>query len=123
MNERRKLRVAVLFGELYAYGSGSEDNPLRASLVIAGLALVTAIPLFRFGLPRWGTRAAVVLAILSFLGTAVYWAGFPAVLGVGAIVLARAVALESGRWVTATRAAAGVGALALLLQLVASVLG
>jgi hypothetical protein len=117
------IGVAVLFGELYAYGSGSEDNPLRAPLVIAAMSIVTAIPLFRFGVARWGTRAVVVLAVLSFLGIAVYWAGFPAVLGVGAIVLARAVAQESGRWVPATRVAAGVAALALLLQLVASVLG
>jgi hypothetical protein len=115
--------VAVLFGELYAYGSGTEDNPLRASFVIAGISLVTAILLFTLGVPRWGSRAAVVLAVLSFLGTAVFWAGFPAVLGVASIVLARAVAQESGRWTTATRVAAAVAGVALLLQLVASVHG
>jgi hypothetical protein len=117
------VAVAVVYGELYAYASGSEDNPLRASFVIAGLSIATAIPLFRFGVPRWGTRAAVVLAGLALLGTVAYWAGVPAVLGVAAIVVAADAAEKAGRWVTATRVAAGVAGVALVLQLVASVIG
>jgi hypothetical protein len=115
--------LAVVYGALYAFASGSEDNPVRAFFVIAGLSLLAAVPLFRFGVPVWGSRAAVVLAVLSLVGTVAYWAGVPAVLGVAALSVAWSVAQEAGRWSRPARVAAGIAGLALVLQLVASVLG
>lgn len=116
------MAAAILVTELYAVASGSEDNPVRASFVINGIALLVAVPLFRFGVTRWSGRGAVVLGALAVLGTVAFWLGFPMVLAVAAIVVARSTAAEDGTWTTATRVAAGLGAVALVLQTAAAVL-
>ena len=116
------LAVSVVYTELWAVASGNEENPVRASLVVLGVSLVSTAVVFALA-PRLGPRGALVLGILAALTTVAVWFGAPIVLAVAAVATARHLAQAPAGWrPVALRAAAALGIVSLVAQLVLVVL-
>ena len=112
------LAVSVAYTELWAVASGNEENPVRASLVVFGVSLVTTAIVFTLA-PRLGRRGALVLGILAALTSVAVWFGAPIVLAVAAVATAWHLAQGPAGWrPIALRASAALGILSLVAQLV-----
>jgi ABC-type sulfate transport system permease subunit len=101
----------------YAIATPDEDA-LREFLVVTAMIAVATALVFGLVIPRALARGssggtALTLSLLGLLLAAAYWAGFPPVLAIGGIVLARR---GDGR-ASLNRAAGAIGVLALVANL------
>jgi amino acid permease len=85
----------------FAFAFGTAFGPLYALALAKNLALFTVYP--SLGLVLWGTRRArdVVDPAMGFLAPAMYWYGWAATAGLGALVvglLALAIPDQLVRW-------------------------
>ena len=72
-----------------SWGDSGESNPARRFLVTIGVAVLCALAVFAWAVPRARTESAginaLVLALLAVLSLGVYWIGITAVLALGSI--------------------------------------
>ena len=108
------LGLSALLLAFASWGDGSEGNPTRRFAVTLTVAIVCALPVFGWAVPRSqrtpGSSTAIVLAALALLSLGVYWLGPTAVLGAGAIVAGWG---DHAKNASLQRAAVVLGALAL----------
>ena len=99
-----------------------EDDTFQTTewLVMAAIALVLAVVLFQFVVPKGGPTTALVLTILGLLTTLVFWAMLSLVLSVAGIVTALR-ARDRGEVDGKTTAALVIGALAVVALVVITV--
>jgi hypothetical protein len=83
------IAVSVPLLAVAAWGDNGEANPARRFAITLAVAVVCAVPIFGWAVPRARRRpagnTAVVLAVLALLSVAVYWLGLTLVLAVGAV--------------------------------------
>jgi hypothetical protein len=97
-----------------------EDDALREFLVLTGIIGVSTAIVFGVVIPRALARGgssgtALTLSLLGLLLAAAYWSGLPPVLAIGGIVLALRTKDDASKG--RTRAAVGIGVLALVAGL------
>jgi hypothetical protein len=117
--------AAIAAGAISNFGNlanhGNEDGGTRAFFVGVAVALVVAAILFMLVVPRWrgSAKTALVLAGLSVLSLAGYWAGLPELFAPAAI----AVALGAERRGAAHMIAIAISSVALLAGVFAALFG
>jgi uncharacterized membrane protein len=71
------------------WGDSSETNPTRRFVITLAVAVVTAVAVFGWAVPRAirfpAGKTAIVLAVLALLSLGVFWLGLTMVLAVGAV--------------------------------------
>jgi hypothetical protein len=109
-----------------AWGDNSEANPTRRFVITMAVALVCAVPVFGWAVPR-AVRSpqgntAIMLAVLALLSLGVFWLGVTFVLAAGAITagLAGSHGWRKGTW--SQRAAVILGSAAGLAFIVVTLL-
>jgi len=89
---------------LATWGDSSETDPTRRFLITLAVAVVTALPVFGWAVPRAmrspAGKTAVVLGVLAVLSLGVFWLGLTMVLAVGAVTAGFA---GSGSWSALSR--------------------
>jgi hypothetical protein len=88
---------------------------------VAAIALVLAVVLFAWALPRWqgSQRFPIVLGVLSVISLGAFWAGLPEVVAPAAIVAA----LAAEERTIAQKGVIAVATLALLAGVIAALVG
>jgi hypothetical protein len=83
------IGVSTVLLAVAAWADPSETNPTRRFVITLAIAVVCAIPVFGWAVPRARRledgHTAIVLAVLALLSLAVYWSGLTFVLAVGAV--------------------------------------
>lgn len=107
--------------------SPEADHTVGDYLVVVGIVLVAAAVVFglvvRTADRGNAARRAVVLGVLAVLSLAVFWAGLPPVLAIGAIACALAARDSDGRFSGGATAGLALGGLALVGAVVLAVFG
>ena len=84
------LAISALLLASASWGDGNESNPARRFAITLAVAILCAVLVFGWAVPRAqrtpGGSTAIVIAVLALLSMGVYWVGPTAVLGAGAIV-------------------------------------
>jgi hypothetical protein len=83
------IAVSVALLAVGAWGDSNEANPTRRFVITLAVAVVCAVPVFGWAVPRARRfpqgNTAIVLAVLALLSLAVFWLGLTFILAVGAI--------------------------------------
>jgi hypothetical protein len=83
------IAVSALLLAVAAWGDNSETNPTRRFVITLAVAVVCAVPVFGWAVPRAMRfpegKTAIVLAVLALLSLGVFWLGLTMVLAVGAV--------------------------------------
>jgi drug/metabolite transporter (DMT)-like permease len=82
--------LIIVFGNTRVDHANGENGGLGPALVTGVGCLVLAAVLFGWAVAKYkGTRAQIVLAVLSVLSLAVFWSGAPAVFGAATASIGR----------------------------------
>ena len=99
-----------------SWGDSSESNPARRFVITLAVAIVCAVPVFGWAVPRarrlHDGNTAIVLAVLALLSLAVFWMGVTLVFAVGAVSAGLGASTPGGATGGRQRAAVILGALA-----------
>jgi len=83
------IAVSAALLAVAAWADNGEANPTRRFVITLGIAVVCAIPVFGWAVPRArrlpNGSTAIVLAVLALLSLPVYWLGPTFILAAGAV--------------------------------------
>jgi uncharacterized membrane protein len=83
------IAVSAALLAVGAWGDSNEANPTRRFVITLAVAVVCAVPVFGWAVPRARRfpegNTAIVLAVLALLSLGVFWLGVTFILAVGAV--------------------------------------